>query len=626
MKLVFGNSDYISSLITNRPLISTLTNDFAERHLLFIGCSLTDELDILYALAQANITAAPLPSNNRVYITANEPLDYESKKKLRNYGVTEVLVVDYAEFYSFVTSIDNPYAAIKSPIDPYYYEGKTPARRTQKTFLQYLLQTSWNTHEDPTGLAVSRDILNQVSELITEPVVVLWGRRFSGRTTLLFEVLSRHSNRKRYFIPSSAAGSDIVFNALLRTKDALIAIDTGAISYTQLRRISQKFDQIRENNSTLVLATNRASLSALGSCLDSSALEVKDRMSYAESKQINDTLEPFGLAKNWLQSMPHLDNIFALSKSPVVSKLLNKQSRLHENISRLHHQWVDSEVGKLDFSILFYLGTRQRIYSRNFRELAQAAKLGHLASSYFEDFAKKWEPFVELEDADTSSSRSERSFKVIVSNANAWVHYAIRELTIKLGAEETAKQIVHTFSVMNKVEDKAFELLLFDNLNAIFTENLHVSRTSVILGVYECLASHLSSDADYWLQRAKGIYYLSNQVDDLVVAVEYCEKSIVKRSAKTNTNAKLTKANLLGKICKVKRSPEDSDVMRAVEAYVEAIDSRSENPLYIDELLRKSKTEKSYMSLVCSEASKRAALLSHKHEINLIQSYVGGRH
>lgn len=154
----------------------------------------------------------------------------------------------------------------------------------------------------------------------------------------------------------------------------------------------------------------------------------------------------------------------------------------------------------------------------------------------------------------------------------------------------------------------------------------NVSRSSVILGVYECLALHLSSDADYWLQRAKGIYYLSNHVDDLAVAVEYCEKSIVKKSAKTNTNAKLTKANLLGKICKVKRSPEESDFVRAIEAYVEAIESRSENPLYIDELLRKSKTEKSYMSLVCRLASKHATLLSYKHEIDLIQSYAGGRH
>ena len=626
MKLVFGSADYISSLITNRALISTLTNDFAERHLLFVGCSLTDELDILFALAQAKTMAAPPPATNRVYITANEPTDYESKKRLQRYGITEVLVVDYSEFYSFVASVDSPRAALKSPLDPYQYDGRTPARRTKTIFLQYLLQTSWNTHEDPTDLAVSRDMLKQVGPLITEPIIVFWGRRFSGRTTLLFAILSRHSNRKRYFIPSSAAGSDEVLNALLRMKDSLIAIDTGAMSYAQLRLIVQKLDQVRENNTTIVLATSRASLSALGPCLVGSALEVNDRMSPSESKELNGKLEPYGLAKVWSSSVSHLDNIFALSESPVVGTLLRQQSRLHENIARLHQQWGDVPIGKLEFSVLFYLGTRQRIYSRYFRELAEAATLGHLSSSYFRDFAKKWEPFVELEDADVSSSRSERSITLIVANANAWVHYAIRQLALKLGAEETAAQIVQTFVVMNKVEDKAFELLLFDNLNAIFAEAFAVLRATVIRGVYERLASHLSSDADYWLQRAKGLYYLSNNVDDLVVAVEYCEKSIVQRSTKTSTNAKLTKANLLGKICKVKRSADDTDVIRAIEAYVEAIESRPENPLYIDELLRKSKTGKGYMNLVCRMASKRVGLLAHKHEIDLIQSYIGGRY
>ena len=369
--------------------------------------------------------------------------------------------------------------------------------------------------------------------LITKPIIVLWGRRFSGRTTLLFEVLFRHSNRNRYFIPSSAAGSDAVLNALLRTKDALIAIDTGAMTTVQLQLISRKHDQIRNNNTTVILATNRVSLSTLGSHLVDSALEVNDRMSAPEIRELNSKLEPFGLVKVWRSAVPNLDNIFSLSESPVVSKLLTQQSRLHENIARLHQQWVDSPVGKLDFSVLFYLGARQRIYSRYFRELAAASNLDHLSDSYFSDFARRWEPFVELEEADDSSRRSERSLNVIVANASAWVHYAIRQLSLKLGAEETAAQIVHTFAVMNKVEDKAFELLLFDNLNSIFSERLSVSRSSVILGVYERLASHLSRNADYWLQRAKGLYYLSNHEDDLVVAVEYCEKSIVQRSAKT---------------------------------------------------------------------------------------------
>ena len=124
MRLVFGSADYIESLIKNRALISTLANDIAERHLVFVGCSLTDELDILFALAHIKTSTGVLPNTNRVYVTASEPTDYESKKKLRRYGITEVLVVDYAEFYAFVASTENPRSALRSPLDPYLYEIK----------------------------------------------------------------------------------------------------------------------------------------------------------------------------------------------------------------------------------------------------------------------------------------------------------------------------------------------------------------------------------------------------------------------------------------------------------------------------------------------------------------------
>ncbi|HSI48846.1 MAG TPA: SIR2 family protein [Ideonella sp.] len=625
MRLVFGSADYVASLIKNRALISTLTNDLAERHLIFVGCSLTDELDILFALSNAKTKGGPLPSTNRVYVTANEPLDYESRKKLRQYGITNILVVDYADFYAFVASVGSPASALNSPLDPYRYDARKPPNQSPEIFLKYLLQIAWNTHQDSTELAITRDGIRQASQLLSEPMAVLWGRRFSGRTTLLFAILAHHSNRKRFFVPTSAATSDRVLNAILRTKDALIAVDAGAVSYRQLQLIVRKLDQIQENNTTVVISTNRAWLSALGPLLAESAFEVKDKMSQLESKQINAKLEPFGLSKSWRSSVQHLENIFSLSESPVVSSLLNQKSRLTQNISRLHEKWSISEVGKLEFSVLFYLGTRQRIYSRYFREFATDAGLSHISSTHFADFAQQWEPFIELEDSDPSSRRAERSMQVMVANASAWIHYSIQKLSLRLGAKEAASQIVRTFEVMNKIEDKAFELLLFDNLNAIYAEGLSDLRASVIREVYERLAPLLSGDPDYWLQRAKSFYYLSNQIHDLIVGVEYCEKSIVKKGAKTSTNAKLTKSNLLGKICKLKRNVEDSDIISAVGAYVEAIESRADNPLYIDELLRKSKTGKSYMSLVCRLASRRATLLPHKHEIELIQSYISGR-
>lgn len=625
-RLVFGNADYIQSLVTNRALLSTLSNDLAERHLLFVGCSLTDEIDILFSLADLKATGITAPATSRVYVTSVEPTDYESKKKIRRYGITHVLIVDYPEFYAFVGGASSPASATKSPLEPYSYTGSSGGRRNSTAILQYLLQIGWKVHEDPGGFAIPREVLATIDSLLQEPIVVLWGRRFSGRTSVLFSILGRHKNRPRFFIPSSASASDKVLNDILRTKDALIAVDAGAISYQQVQLLARKLDQVRANNTTIILATNRASLTALGQLVEQLAVEVRDKMSLGEAEKINMGLQPLGLSRNWQSSDRNLDNIFALSESPVVTRLLLRQrSRLHQNIERLHQQWTTSAVGRLEFSTLFYLGTRQRIYSRYFRELAKDAGLEHMSNTHFHDFSRQWEPFVELEQSEPSSMRSERSMEVIVSNAGAWIHYTIRQLSLKLGAVESAAQIVRTFSAMNKVEDKAFELLLFDNLNAIYSDELSDLRSKIIREVYERLAALLSGDPDYWLQRAKSLYYLSNDAADLLVGVEFCEKSIVQRAARTKTHAKLTKANLLGKICKAKSNVDDADLVRAIDAYVEAIESRSDNPLYIDELLRRSKSGKGYMSLVCNLASRRAALLPKKHDIQFITDYVRQR-
>ncbi|MCS6514798.1 SIR2 family protein [Burkholderia thailandensis] len=624
-RLVFGSVDYIKSLITNRALLSALTNDLAERHLLFVGCSLSDELDILFSLSGHTISNNGLPATSRVYVTGSEPVDYEDKKKLRRYGITDVLVVDYADFYAFVGSVPNPNALSKSPLSTYAYSDSTRKGADNKDFLRYLLQISWRAHDNPGASAIPRDKLTQIEPLLSEPIVVLYGRRFSGRTSMLFAILRAHTNRRRFAVLSSAAASDAVMNDIVRTKDALIAIDSDAVSYQQLQMLVRKIDQVRDNNTTLLLAMNRGWLTALGPQIAQFAIEVEERMSLAEANKINSHLDEFGFSKKWEKSEKHLDNIFSLSESPVVKKLFKQRSRLHENIERLQRQWSQTSVGHLEFSLLFYLGTRQRIYSRYFRELAKDMGLSHLSNTHFEDFARQWQPFVELEDSDASSMRSEKSASVIVANASAWIHYALHRIAKKLGPTETAAQIVRTFRMMKNIEEKAFELLLFDNLNLIFAEDLSF-RSAAIREIYESLATYLANDPDYWLQRAKSIYYLSNNVDDLLVGAEYCEKSIVKKAVKTNTNAKLTKANLLGKICKVKKEPRDSDLISAIDAYITAIESRAENPVYIDDLLRKSKTGKGYMSLVCRLARKRVSLLPQKHDIELIEAYVSGRY
>lgn len=623
MKLIFGTSQYIESLRSNKSFLSALSNDYAERHLLFVGCSLTDELDLLYALSDQRLMAqAQDLKTKRLYITSKAPETYEEKKKLKRYGITDVIIVDYSEFYSFVGATEVEQTKKNTALAPFEYEASKFPVHHSSDFLKYLLQLGWPPGGNSTDLAVDRKkIIEKVNKNFDQPLIFLWGRRFSGRTTLLNYILNSHRERRRFFVPSALANSDGILNAILKSKDSIVAVDSGVLSIPQLDLLAKKALDIRANNCKVIIASSRGALASLGINIIENAVEVPDKMAADETIQINRKLDPFGISKNWATNVQHLENIFRISESPVVASKIKDQSKLYENINRLHDGWNGSAIGKLEFAALFYLGSRQRLYSRSFRQLAVAMDIEHAATNHFFDFSKKWEPFVEVERSDKESGRVEHSFDVIVANSSAWIHYSIRKLAFKLGAEETSSQIVKIYRAIRQTDKKAFDLLMFDNLNAIFTEEIADLRPLVIKKIYSSLSNDLSSDPDYWLQHAKGLYYVSSNVSELRLAVEYCEKSIIKKSDRTKINAKLTKANLLGKICKIQNHVNDDDLISAIKAYSEAINTRISNPVYINELLEKSSNGKGYMAYVCKIARSRKSMFQYKADIDMLARY-----
>lgn len=98
LRLIFGRGDYIRCLHKNQHFIENLANDLFEKNIFFIGCSLTDELDILYALLNGSGSKAAT-GTSRVYVTSKYPTDFTTQNKLRDYGITDILVCNYDDFY-----------------------------------------------------------------------------------------------------------------------------------------------------------------------------------------------------------------------------------------------------------------------------------------------------------------------------------------------------------------------------------------------------------------------------------------------------------------------------------------------------------------------------------------------
>lgn len=626
LQVIFGEADYIKSLKKNEYFLSSLTNDFCEKNVLFIGCSLTDELDISFALASIPL-GDKRTKTARIFVTSSSPETYSEKKKLKSYGITDVVVADYFAFYNFVASVSEREEKAPLAIESFAYpDGGDPY--TDERFVSYLIQSGWRHNDNPYSVSIPRTSENVLNERINkDPLVAVWGRRFSGKTTILHRILFNFRTRRRFFLPSQLSMDDKIFNEIFKIQDALVAIDHGTLNHYQIRTLALKSDRLGENNTTVLLALPRSEINALGNSYAEDAVELDSRLHHTEIIELNKLLDPLGFHR-WKQGDSILDNVFTLGTSSIASKIMKSQSRLDERIELIcdegRRNGKPLEPSKLEFSLLFYLAVRQRMYSFVHRTLAKKYGFDYLADTHIFEFARKWSPFIEIEDTDSVSRRAENSSSVLICNSYAWTQLAIRRLSDRLGLEQTATYIVDLYVSVRDIDPEAFQLTLFDNLNSVYsTKKLNEKDwgAGVIIAVHEKLARYCAQDPDYWLQRAKGVYYISNDENMIRIAIEYCEKGIVEKTEKTSVNAKLTKANLLGKLCSITKFRSDEDISKAIDAYVEAIGRRNDNPAYIDELLRKSRHGKGYMYSICKIAFTRAALLPKRHDIRAIEEY-----
>lgn len=290
-------------------------------------------------------------------------------------------------------------------------------------------------------------------------------------------------------------------------------------------------------------------------------------------------------------------------------------------------QTNSEEQLKLEFSILFYIAVKQRMYSFIHRKIVKENGLDFLADDHLEDFARKWAPFAEKDAPDAVTRRQENSGSFLLCNSYAWIQYAIRKLSERIGREKSAAYIVDTYSCIRDIDNDPFQLLLFDSLNSIYEENsINTTdwRNAIIKIVYEKLATILAQSPDYWLQRAKSIYHSSRDESELRRAIEYCSKGIAEKESNSLRNAKFTKANLLGKLCVTTKFSSDNDLRDAVLAYAEAIADPGANGNYISELLKKGKSGVGDISKVCRAASTRVALLPFRNQINFIEGVAAG--
>ncbi|NTW53357.1 MAG: hypothetical protein HGB15_01035 [Chlorobaculum sp.] len=607
--LIFSSSQYIKSLIKNKSMLSALKNDYCEKNFIYIGCSLTSEVDLMYTLSEVDDVS--LNNNTRIYVTTRRLGDFE-EIDLENYGIDRVLLVsDYDEFYSDICDI-----CVESSLDfedymkEFLFKEREILAKDIGVNIDYLLRADASLMNKRFVLPyyyVPRSIRSDVLVSIDKyEITVIRGRRFSGKTLFLIDIASAIKDRTVYYIDSSVSLSEDFIVGMLSRSCAVYFIDSNVLDYDMARMIRTKLDVMRKKDIKFVVCCNSFELDVVGVFLvmqDHGFFEIQNKYDQKELLKINEKFSELGVV-NWDGRRNILDNIYKYSEYYKERKA---------NVVSL------TDLDYDEMRLLVILSVFDKVYSAVVRVMDISLKS-------VDEMVKKMSPLLEREITSSIEAHKHSGYKVIV-NSKLWVAWYANQYYRKNGVERIIKLItdlVKTFDPYGEYHYISKKIVMFDNLNQLFSRDGGAAH--VILALYESLQDIMYADPDYWLQRAKAIMKIrAATVGDVLNGIDYAKKAFLDgRRDKTVDNAEFTIALLYGKLCQLMKYGDVLYVAEAIKWFYNAINKQYANKDYIDSMLEASKGRKGYYYYLCEylrQGITDPKLLSLREEIQFLLNY-----
>lgn len=497
---IFDLPQYISSLYDNRILLDKLKHDYEFLNLIYIGCSLSNEIDLLSVASKAAI------NGNRYYCTDIQP-DEDNLLMLSKYGITHCVIFDsYDSIYTeLVASAEEAAKIKKSDLDDYKTFKFDELPNGFDTNKEYLFhgKTLIDKERQATlpAFFISREITDELAKNIkSRGTQFLVGSGCSGKTYVTIDLARRIVDREVFVFQSRDQISDDAFSLLLDRESCLIIADSKALSVEQVEGIVKSdLERVKRQNSFVIVEnkSNRdlyslLSLLRMKTVIKNKELipyELKNRLTEKENKELNEKLvqSEFGI---FSRNKSISDNIIDISTRLIQKSQFDRVVPRMENVKEV--------------ACLIVLATMEKIYSKDVVIL-----------NLEEEFVlQKKNAFPLIEDEGTwdfeISEGNNSSMKYVV-NAQFWLFNQLDSFAkINSGREKVIK--AYRYIIQKIIEhygkpDLKFgernarykEYILFDNINQIFSSQ----GKTLIREIYEALNDLLSTDPNYLHQRAK---------------------------------------------------------------------------------------------------------------------------
>lgn len=498
---IFDQKQYVVSIKKNVSLLKKLTHDYEYLNLLYIGCSLSDEIDLLFSTSMANDN-----NNNRYYCSTQIPTLLQ-KTKLEAFGITHCIVFEsYDDIYEKMTDAFHQSLCITpDELEQFStYEFKTLGTGFELN-CPYLFQGKSILNNSKIAIYpsffVSRSVTDKIVENInSKGTQIVVGRGCSGKTYVSYDIIRRVRDREVYAFRSKDRINNETLTPLLNKENCLTIFDSKVLSIKQIEEIILTTSERVVKSNSIIIIENKSNRDLSGLLVlmkmnehleddEIPQLEISNRFSKPKTDEINNYLVTSSLGV-FSENKSIADNIINASNLLIQKNKFSQISPLTDNVRQV--------------SSLIVLATLGKVYASDAINLDLVEE--------FEMQCKKAMPLIEKESTWVfeMSAANNSPLKYVV-NAEYWLFNQLDILAkSRKGREKIIEAYRYIIGKLIEINGKPDlmkgekyapykDYILFDNIFQIFRSQ----GTKIIRDIYQSLNDILATDPNYLHQRAK---------------------------------------------------------------------------------------------------------------------------
>ena len=518
--IVFSQEQYLQAITSeeNKDIYKALLSDYAQQHMLFIGCSLQNEMDLQYVYNKSK----NIQQDAYRIVLRNEKPTLDEERSLKKHGINGVIIVE--NFEKFYPDFVSMYQYLERENREKIYKYINPSiiiEKGKKESLKLISNTKiFDTQKNAflkSTLHIYRDCNKEIQdELDKTSFVLLKGRRFSGKTYVLCNLAEYYKKRDVFYFPSEIfVDEELILKILESQKDSIFLFDSNSMSSNVYGLLIDLRTRLNNNNNKVVIAIN-SSDNYLVSNLNCNVIDISNRFDENEIVMSNKVQDSFGLVRR-KADQTNIDYLYVLKKD--------------QNINIPFTIKKEIKISLKERSVLIALCALDKLYYSDLISL-------DLNRDEINDICKKFSPFVEL-ILTTEEEATKHSSSKMVHNSKSALIELLKQFQIQ-EISDSIYYIVKEFKLDYSRKRLYIDIILFDTLNQIFSTNK--DSKSLIYTIYKDLQPLLENDLHYWLQRAKSIYRTQDNVESFEEAYTYAKKAYIDGKGALVVKAALTTA------------------------------------------------------------------------------------